>query len=211
VITLGKWDWVGWVGVGIVLGATFTASKKNPEYLRLEDRITPHDPIVRKNAIQIVSSHSGSYHAEQLFDIFDYMRNLNYVDDPYPDHIALPKDTLEAGGGDCDDFAVTTASLIEAIGGTARVVTVTDNILGHAFCEVYIGKEGSMKPIIPIIQRRYGHVSIAWEYDSGGEWFLFDTLLPTPGLLYSDFVIISENTWNWRPDIIRKNYCAHDS
>lgn len=203
---MGKWDWVGWVGLGIVVGATITSTKKNPDYLKIEERITPHDPDVRRRAIKIVSKHPGSYHVEQLFDIFDYMRNLNYVDDPYPDHIALPKDTLEAGGGDCDDFAVTTASLIEAIGGKARVVTVTDNIIGHAFCEVYIGKEGSIKQIEPIIQRRYGHTSISWEYNSGDEWLLFDTILPAPGLLHSDFVIISENTWNWRPDTILKYY-----
>lgn len=205
---MGKWDWVGWVGAGFVLGVAITASKKKPGYLQIAERITPHDPVVRKNAIQIVSNHPGSYHAEQIFDIFDYMTNLNYVSDPYPDHVALPKDTLEAGGGDCDDFAVTTASLIEAIGGSARVVTVTDKYLGHAFCEVYIGTKGSMKQIEPIIQRRYGRTSIVWEYDldSGDEWLLFDTILPTPGLLHSDFVVLSENAWNWRSDTTLKYY-----
>lgn len=136
------------------------------------------------------------------------MRNLNYIDDPYPDHISLPKNTLAAGGGDCDDFAVTTASLVEAIGSRARVVTVMDNETGHAFCEVYMGEEGSVKQLESYFQQRYRNISLCWELDSGGEWLLFDTLLPAPGLLHSDFVTISDKTWSWKPGISVTYYSA---
>jgi len=166
---MGKWDWIGWVGIGVVIGATIVTSKKRPNYLKISENITSHDPKVREVAIKIASKHPGSYNIEQLLDVFDYMRNLNYIDDPYPDHISLPKDTLAAGGGDCDDFAVTTASLVEAIGGRARVVTVMNNETGHAFCEVYMGEEGSVKQLESYFQQRYGNISLCWELDSGGE------------------------------------------
>jgi len=197
---MGKWSWVGpaiaGVAGGIIIGAIiFSPKKKN--YPSIEGRITPHDPEVRNKAIQIVKE-SGDKIISQLFDIFDYMRGLKYVSDPLPEHVALPCDTLKAGGGDCDDFAVTTASLIKAVGREARVVKVTNNEIGHAFCEVLIDNVNNMNEVLAEIKNRYGgNYTIGWESDLKGNWLLFDTLLPAPGYLISNFISSQNGSWKF--------------
>jgi len=192
---MGKWSWVGPAAVGFVIGAIIFSSKKQTDYLDISKRITPYDPEVRTKAIQIVKK-SSEYCLSQLFDIFDYMHNLKYVSDPHPDYIALPRDTLKAGGGDCDDFAVTTSSLVKAIGGEARVVTVNNSESGHAFCEVLVSSQ--MDDVLKGIRDRYNNsFTIGWETDNHGNWLLFDTLLPLPGCLHSNFIILHNDTWKF--------------
>lgn len=204
---MGKWDWLGWLGLGVGVGAVcvhIANTLKEHDYSSFMGKITPHDPIVRNKAIEVIK-HPGSYSIEQVLDIFDYMRTLKYVSDPLPNHVALPRDTLKAGGGDCDDFAVSTSSLIKAIGGDARVVVLTGQEVGHALCEVYIGQPGSIMSIFrEPVMRRYGNISIAWEIERDKEWLLFDTLLPFPGMLPNNFVEIENRGWNWLPNVIVK-------
>lgn len=45
-----------------------------------------------------------------------------------------------SGSGDCDDFAIVIASLIENMGGTTRIILANGLTGGHAFTEVYLGK-----------------------------------------------------------------------
>lgn len=202
---MGKWNWLGWLGLGVGVGVVcvhIVNTLQSHDHSSFMGKITPHDSIVRNKAIEVIK-HPGSYSIEQVLDIFEYMKTLKYVSDPLPNHIAFPRDTLKAGGGDCDDFAVTTASLIKAIGGDARVVVLTDREVGHAFCEVFMGQQGSIESISKdSIMRRYGDISIAWEIEREKEWMLFDTLLPLPGMLPNNFVKIEDARWNWLSDVI---------
>lgn len=92
-----------WLGIGIAIGAIGAFVVKAildrwPEIL--PGKISPHDPIVRRKAIEIASRYPGEYNINQVFEVFDYMANLNYVSDPYPNHVALPRDTILAKGAD---------------------------------------------------------------------------------------------------------------
>lgn len=70
-----------------------------------------------------------------------YQENIAYFSDPdNQDYWQEPHQTLEGGGGDCDDHALLFASMVLSIGGRARiVVSYIDSKNGHAFCEVSIG------------------------------------------------------------------------
>ena len=196
---------LGWLGIGIGIGAigAFVVKAILDRWPGiLPGKITPHDTIVRRKAIEIASRYPGEYNINQVFEVFDYVANLNYVSDPYPNHVAWPRDTILAGGGDCDDFAVTTASLIEAIGGCARVVVINDGQVGHAFTEVYLGPRGTIKSsFLEDFRAKYGAVQIAWETDEQGEWLVFDTLLHYPGMLPQEFVSITSQGWEWLPNV----------
>jgi hypothetical protein len=198
---MGKLTWVA-AGVGIgVLGVLAIELIRNRMPGVISGKITPHDPIVRRTAVEIASNHPDEYNIEQALDVFDYMKSLNYVSDPQPDHVALPRDTIVAGGGDCDDFAVTTASLIEAIGGRSRVAVVSNDEIGHAFAELYIGPKGTItSEFLEPIRARYGNFSVAWEHDKeNNEWLVFDTLLTYPGMLPQQFAEADYSSWKWLP------------
>jgi transglutaminase-like putative cysteine protease len=200
---LGRLRWlVAGVGVGAIAVLVFQRLRDRLPYL-IPGKITPHDPVVRRKAIEIASKHQGEYNVEQMLDVFDHVRGLNYVSDPEPDHVAYPRDTILAGGGDCDDFAVTTASLIMAIGGRARVAVVSNDKIAHAFAEVYVGSRGTISSyVFESICNRYGDTQVAWECDSeGNEWLVFDTLLPHPGMLPQDFTEAHYSAWKWKPEV----------
>lgn len=197
---MGKWKWIAGVGVGII-GLKIAHNYRKINYLNIAKKITPHDEEVLKVAQKICLKYEDGYHIEQLLDIFDYMKTLKYIDDPNPYDTQLPRTTLISGEGDCDEFAVTTASLINAIGGTARVVTIFNNEIGHAFCEIYMGEEGNIQEKYLPFLKRYGTYPFGWELDHvNDEWLLFDTLLPMPGYINEDFMSVHNGTWTWLPD-----------
>jgi len=57
-----------------------------------------------------------------------------------------------------DDYAVLTASLIEAIGGATRVVLAYGSGQGHAYTEVYLGDidSNSTRAVLNLLQKKYG-------------------------------------------------------
>lgn len=203
---MGKLLWLG-AGLGLgILGTLAAQAIRERMPGVIQGKITPHDPIVRRMAIRITSEHPGKYNIEQVLDIFDYMKSLNYVTDPLPTHVAFPRDTILAGGGDCDDFAVTAASLVQAIGGSARVVVVGNERICHALTEVCLESQATITlDYLEPIRNRYGDVPVSWEYDDqNNEWMVFDTLLSYPGMLPQGFVEIDDANWNWLPDMVVK-------
>jgi transglutaminase-like putative cysteine protease len=63
------------------------------------------------------------------------------VDDPRSgDYYSPASHTIALGfKGDCDDFAIVLAAMIESVGGDARVIYTSNGTAGHAYPEVYIG------------------------------------------------------------------------
>lgn len=122
-------------------------STTNSKDIRYNDKIEPYNPIVRAKALEIASRAPGSYSIGQVCEIYNYVNSgWRYINDPSSrgDYINSASESIEigeragcAGVGDCEDFAVLMASLIEAIGGKTRIIHTTR----HAYAEVYIGNE----------------------------------------------------------------------
>lgn len=95
------------------------------------------DPAqVRNIAVRVVSPHAGGEREKllQVAALFEYVKSrVNYISDPITmrqgvkelgDFLASPVDTLEIGGGDCDDQALLMASLLSAVGLENRILFV---------------------------------------------------------------------------------------
>ncbi len=144
------------------------------------DKFTPTDLSVRTAASTAISKHPGEFSVNQLLDIYDWVYgNVIYqnvpVDLTYQPY--SPAETLATKSGDCKNQAVLIASMVESIGGTARVLIVPDCV--HAFAEVYVGNKSELDLVTKAIYAHYGSKapSINWHYENNGteNWLIFDT------------------------------------
>jgi transglutaminase-like putative cysteine protease len=144
----------------------------NPEQLftQVNEKIDPYDVQVRTMAAASAKKYPGQYNIYQLCYLFDDTKEtIQYVSDPRgKDLWSTPSETITVGAGDCDDYAILLASLIEAIGGTSRVY-LTDT---HAFAAVYIGNDTEI--IADAIGEYYGPVPIYYTTDEYGCWLMMD-------------------------------------
>jgi hypothetical protein len=108
--------------------------------------IQPAEPVVRGTAVSAVSDCPDDIDANSdVWKIWQINRwvalNVSYVSDPLGhNYYAYARETLDAGGGDCDDFAILLASMYESVGldaAIASIDTVGDSITDHMACLVY--------------------------------------------------------------------------
>ena len=138
-------------------------------------RVEPSHPTVRDMALLLVAMFPGDLTIDQICSIYGYMKNGNgsvrgwsYARDPRgSDYFEYANHSIEIGGkagcagvGDCDDFAILMASLVESIGGTTRIIFVQNRTTGgHAYAEVYLGnlgdKNSQVDLIINWLKKRY--------------------------------------------------------
>jgi len=115
-----------------------------PEYAKkVKDAITPAHPTVRTFALRLAREFPGNYNIGQVCAIWYYLKkNWRYVNDPRGiEYFAPANESIDAKlSGDCDDFAILMASLIEAIGGSSRIILAFGPQGGHAYCEVCVGQ-----------------------------------------------------------------------
>jgi hypothetical protein len=106
--------------------------------------IQPLEPFTRNTAVKIAARKEGPFHVEQVAEIWAAVRQpWRYVNDPEGrEYFATARESIENGYvGDCDDFAITLASMVIAIGGKARVVLMDGPRGGHAYAEACIQGE----------------------------------------------------------------------
>lgn len=105
---------------------------------------TPMDALTRNTAVKIAARSEGPFHVEQVAEIWSAVRRpWRYVNDPDGrDYFASATETIQNGYvGDCDDFAITLASMVSAIGGKARIVLMDGPGGGHAYAEACVQGE----------------------------------------------------------------------
>ncbi|MFA6489585.1 MAG: transglutaminase-like domain-containing protein [Candidatus Micrarchaeia archaeon] len=145
-------------------------------------RFDETDLAVRQAAAQAISKHPGAFSVNQLLDIYDWVHsNVFYHNVPldmYPPY--YPNQTLATKSGDCKNQAVLIASMVQAIGGSARVLLVPD--CHHAFAEVYMGTDINTSVISSAIGSHYDTNGKGVTYHRSRNannqtdyWFIFDT------------------------------------
>jgi len=182
---------------------------EEPEWLK---NFTYSEPISHRTlAVRIASNHPGEYNTQQIYDLYDFVHwRIKYVSDPSSGYAAPPDETIQAGGGDCDDQAILLAAMIEDIGGTALVGTWHNETEGHAFTLVYFADdEKDMKEKINEIYDRYSWANYV-QWISGeingveGCWLILDpTGANYPGRLHPICCIYYEDRWEWREGELR--------
>jgi len=161
----------------------------------LNSRIEVGHPEVRRTALIAAGKHSGEYCIDQICEIYDYLwNNYSYVGDPrdleyyqYSNQtISSGKEIDKSGIGDCDDYAILMASLIEQIGGTTRIIMAYGPEGGHAYAEVYLGQlddeEKRVQRIVKWLRKNYGAETIYVDGDfNEGIWLNLDWSAKHPG------------------------------
>lgn len=160
-----------------------------PYYGLYCDKINPYDLDVRKAASEAVAQHPGKYSIDQLLDIYDWVKSkIEYLNVPATLTAPYqPSGTLATKSGDCKNQAVLIASMIESIGGTAKVVINTE--CNHSYTIVFFARPGTdMSDYVQTIAYHYHRNVIAhWYTNNEGIWMIFDPAGGTyPGETLSD-------------------------
>ncbi|UCE38371.1 MAG: transglutaminase family protein [Thermoplasmata archaeon] len=123
-------------------------------YDKLKKRVDFENAEVQAQVSKLIAPYPGDYNIYQVLAIFDFIRDdLTYISDPAGrDYWAFCSDTLNRGGGDCEDFSILFSSMVGAIGGTTRAY-LTET---HAFPALYIGDESTKNEILDAIRLFYG-------------------------------------------------------
>jgi PKD repeat protein len=115
----------------------------------IDKKVDKGNDLVRDEGLKLVGNKSGAQRLDQICSIYDYMiANWNFVSDwsgldlfQYSNYtLRKGSEVGRSGKGDCDDFSILLASLIESIGGTPRIIFAYSPAGGHAYTEVYLGK-----------------------------------------------------------------------
>jgi len=132
-------------------------SKRIPVYPSeiFKDKIDPMS--VRNLAVSSVSKfRSPNSAATKIFGIYSFVsKSISYVSDPLGgEYIAWPNETIESGGGDCDDYAILLASMYQSVGLKPTIVQVYNREYGHVFIIVPVSEtlEEFMKKYRELLQ-----------------------------------------------------------
>jgi transglutaminase-like putative cysteine protease len=164
--------------------------------IEFDARVEPENSRVNDEALWLALKYPGDLPIDQIASIYGYLKNgddskkgWGYVRDPRGiDYLRYANATLRAGdrsncvgGGDCDDFAILMAALVESVGGTTRIILARNNTTGgHAYTEVYIGQinaTGSqVEPIIDWLKGKFntGKIYTHIDTDTKDVWLNLD-------------------------------------
>jgi hypothetical protein len=165
-----------------------------------DSKIEPYNPIVRAKALEIASKNPGSYSIDQVCAIYDYLYNgWHYVNDPSSrgDYVNSASESIQIGEkagcvgvGDCEDFAVLMASMVDAIGGKTRIIYTRNGESAHAYTEVYVGggqkAEDNIANVKVWLSEHYGYktkmlVFYHENWNTGEQWLNLDWAGDRPG------------------------------
>ena len=123
-------------------------------------------------AYNILANNSNVYSIQAVADAFDWVRDhIVYTDDPN-DYWQSASETLSWRTGDCEDYAILLASMIDEMGGNARVNVID----GHAFASVFMGSDpGVVANVSKAMSSHYGtQVPVYFLNDTTGYWMVID-------------------------------------
>jgi hypothetical protein len=141
----------------------------------INSKVEPDNDAVYRMAHRLAALHNGDFTIDQVDEIYSYLKYGNDSirawsysrDERGVDKFNSASESLSygnhakcVGSGDCDDFAILIASLVEAIGGTTRVIFARNNSTGgHAYTEVFLGRlddsNGNVEEIIDWLKQNY--------------------------------------------------------
>lgn len=156
----------------------------------IRDALSPQDPVTRDFAVSLIRpGHGGTFRMSQICDIHESVASCwTYVEDPRgSEYLSPPGRTIALGlKGDCDDYAVLMAALIESVGGDARIVYSMNADSVHAYPEVFIGTgPEEFERAAGYIRQRYAADEIGCHVTQGGTgtlyWLNLDRTSPYPG------------------------------
>jgi hypothetical protein len=143
-------------------------------YRKVNDLIRPDDPRVADLADQLRQGLGGDYNVYWIASLFDWViTELEYRSDPSEgDEWAPPGETCDSLAGDCEDYSILIASVVEHWGGNAQFYIISQ----HAFAGVYIGPATmDVQAVVDALGMYYGTSPYySWFVDDLGYWIIAD-------------------------------------
>ena len=143
---------------------------------RVNDLVEFSTPGVINATVEATAALAGGYDMGKVSAIFDWLvTNINYTEDPDGgDAWYSPEETLAMRAGDCEDYAMLLAAMVEHAGGTSRIYLTID----HAFAAVYVGNTSfDLDNASADIRAFYRtHLPIHYFSDEAGYWVVADPL-----------------------------------
>jgi len=155
---------------------------------------------VEQTAVTIAKDYPGEYNLNQVSEVYDTLRKgWYYISDPsYKEKYKNANRTLQDGKisnsigmGNCHDFAILMASLLESLQGSTRIIFAysQDTRINHAYAEVYLGKKDDprVNELIIWLKDQYNQTEVpGLEVDGGEVWLNLDYNSTYPGGRYFD-------------------------
>jgi hypothetical protein len=143
-------------------------------YRKVNDLIEPDDPRVVELSDQVSEGLGGQYNLYWITSLFDWViSELEYRSDPSEgDEWAPPGETCDSLAGDCEDYSILIASVVEHWGGNAQFYIISR----HAFAAVYLGPTTmDQNAVVNALGMYYGTTPrYAWFVDELGYWIIAD-------------------------------------
>ena len=104
--------------------------------------LEPDNTAVIKKSEELTETYDPDDHISKLCSVFDFMyKGWSYSRDPFGmEYFEKAGVSVYTMTGDCDDYAILMVSIFRSLGTDGRIICVS----GHAYPEVYIGKDLSL-------------------------------------------------------------------
>ena len=167
-------------------------------YRKVNDLVDPEDPRVVALADRVSLGLGEEYNVYWIASLFDWViSELEYRSDPSEgDEWAPPGETCDSMAGDCEDYSILIASVVEHWGGNAQFYIITK----HAFAGVYLGpRTMDQDSVVDALSMYYGtSPRSAWFVDDLGYWIIADGTSSQylGGLPYNGVATDSQGGWD---------------
>lgn len=179
---------------GCIDGGTLSKFNGDPVIQRSDpyiNKIIVNDITLRTMAAEIVRSCPSGNKDCQINKLYRYVvENYSYYSDPRQEEfIQSPYDTMDVGGGDCEDLTIMLMSLLENIGINTYFVLTEDHAYGLA-CGVNTDTllEYMREPILTQVSRDLGQNSMKDVVMKGSDIYIVEekqlTFTLKPGYIY---------------------------
>lgn len=173
-------------------------SVKSEEDRNLEKLVAAVDinnEVTNDYAVKLASRFPGEYNVGQVCNIYSYVvKKWKYVNDSdkIENFRSASRSINNDLAGDCDDFAILMAAMIESIGGDARISFAYNDESGHAFTEFLAANNiNDMQLLAHKINDLYDNeLEIHYFVDNDGRcWLNLDWIgnPKRPGNIYFDY------------------------
>lgn len=109
---------------------------QSPIIARYMNKVEKHDPYIRSLAIDLTKECSGAGFPNEcaVEKLYSYVQgDMRYIGDPIADELILePFQTINSGGGDCEDLSILLVSLLNNIGIKSYLVLVPNHMYALA-------------------------------------------------------------------------------
>jgi transglutaminase-like putative cysteine protease len=175
-------DWVAFtehnIDVGVLSSSEANDVTSNPKryFVKVNSLVDFNSEPVAQASANATAGIGAGYNIGKACAIFDWLdSNINYTEDPGGgDTWYSPDETLATLKGDCEDYAMLLAAMVEHAGGTSRIYLTID----HAFAAVYVGNTSDdLANATADVQAYYRtNVTIHAFADETGYWMVADPL-----------------------------------